>query len=68
MLDGQRVEAMVYIMQPGFELAFPMPDYYETLAQGYQDCGLDMSYLKKVTQQACEEYFEAINRKVRNLK
>ena len=43
----RKVNAMVYIMNDGYELALPSKIYFDTICQGYQDCGLDMTYLKQ---------------------
>lgn len=41
-----KVNAMVYTMNEGFELGLPNKFYFNTICQGYQDCGLDMTYLR----------------------
>lgn len=46
-LNGETVTAMAYIMTPGRPIAEPPKHYYDTIATGYKDFGLDMAYLKK---------------------
>lgn len=46
MADGQTITAMVYIMNRG-QAEFPTTGYFNTIAEGYADCGLDSSYLKE---------------------
>lgn len=46
MESGECVTAMVYIMNRG-QAEFPTPGYFNTIAEGYTDCGLDSSYLKE---------------------
>lgn len=40
-LNGKRIAAMMYVMTPGHRIAPPSSVYYETIAQGYEDFGLD---------------------------
>ena len=34
-------EAMVYVMNDGYEYGVPGKEYYEIIKQGYKDCSLD---------------------------
>ena len=45
-MDGRELSVMAYIMDLRMDFGVPTPWYYETVAEGYQDCGLDESYLK----------------------
>jgi gamma-glutamylcyclotransferase (GGCT)/AIG2-like uncharacterized protein YtfP len=45
-LKGKTVKAMVYIMNAGSP-NFPNGVYFDTIAQGYQDTGLDTIYLNE---------------------
>lgn len=38
-VNGKIINAMVYIMAPGYQKARPRADYVETITQGYIDCG-----------------------------
>ena len=42
---GKRVKAMVYLMNTG-RPAMPSTGYYRTIAEGYDDTGLDIRYLE----------------------
>lgn len=44
--DGTKVNAMVYIMNYG-NPALPYKEYLNTIIKGYQDVGLDSSYLEE---------------------
>ena len=44
--DGTKVKAMVYIMNYGTP-AMPYQQYLDTIIKGYQDVGLDPSYLEE---------------------
>ena len=53
-VDGQNVEAMVYVMTPGHRLGVPSMEYYDTIRQGYQDCGLDVAVLDRAVERCVE--------------
>lgn len=44
-LDGEEVSAMVYIMNLKMDFGVPSPYYYNTVLEGYYDCGLDPNIL-----------------------
>lgn len=44
--DGTKIKAMVYIMNYG-EPGLPYKEYLNTIIKGYQDVGLDPSYLEE---------------------
>ena len=44
---GERVEAMVYIMNDGHPLGAPSRGYYETISEGYESAGFDILFLRK---------------------
>lgn len=46
-LDGETVQAMVYIMNDGHPLSSPSKGYYATILEGYQDAGFDPAILKR---------------------
>jgi len=46
MADGSELTAMVYIMNRGYP-ALPNQGYFNTIRQGYDDVGLDPTYLKE---------------------
>lgn len=58
-LNGEPVEAMVYIMNGNGPLISPSDQYYSTIEQGYKETGLDTSYLEKAFEEAVQsEYME----------
>lgn len=44
-LNGKTEEAMIYIMNPGYEPNEPDPSYVQTCRKGYQDFGFEESIL-----------------------
>lgn len=50
-LDGMRVQAMVYIMNPIYPYAVPDAYYYTTILEGYRDCGFDEEILNTAVSQ-----------------
>lgn len=44
---GKTVKAMVYIMNSSAHPGSPSPGYIRTIEQGYDDCGLDRTYLNE---------------------
>lgn len=44
-IRGEKTEAMIYLMHPKYEMGMPSRSYYQTIRQGYIDCGFDISYL-----------------------
>jgi ribosomal protein L37AE/L43A len=44
-VDGLRVPAFYYVLNPPYEEEPPVDYYYETCAEGYRDWGLDLAYL-----------------------
>lgn len=53
--DGNTVEAMVYILNDGFEVAGPSSSYYATIQEGYRACGLKMDTLANALFEATKE-------------
>ena len=46
-LNGEPVEAMLYVMTESHELSAPSPSYYAVLREGYKMHGFDLAILKK---------------------
>lgn len=46
-INGDWVEAMVYIMNPGWRFGNPSRYYYDVIREGYVDAGFDISVLEK---------------------
>lgn len=45
--DGSSLTGMVYIMDQQKDFGYPSSNYFDIVAKGYQDCGLDMSVLEQ---------------------
>lgn len=44
-----------YIMDPQMEFGYPSARYYDTLLQGYRDCGLDPEVLRQAVLDSGEQ-------------
>lgn len=53
-LEGETVQAMVYIMNEGRPLGQPSCYYYTTILEGYRDAGFDAEILRKATADSVE--------------
>jgi cation transport regulator ChaC len=53
-LDGQTVEAMVYIMNDGHPYQEPGSHYYNTIREGYESSGFDVYYLDDAVERSIE--------------
>lgn len=45
--DGTSLTGMVYVMDQRMGFGYPTGSYYDTVARGYQDCGLDTGVLEQ---------------------
>lgn len=53
-VGGKEVEAFVYVMNPDMKFGLPSGRYYETVREGYQDCGLDVSILNRAVRDSAK--------------
>lgn len=44
-INGEKTEAMIYLMHPKYKFGIPNREYLQTIKQGYEDCKLDITYL-----------------------
>lgn len=44
-IRGEKTDAMIYLMHPKYGMGIPSRNYYQTVREGYIECGLDVSYL-----------------------
>lgn len=58
-LDGEEVNAMVYIMNLKMNFGLPSPYYYGTVYEGYNDCGLDTDVLDKAVMESAGQFYAA---------
>ena len=52
--NGGSVIGMVYIMDQKMDFGQPTPGYYETVKEGYDDCGLDETVLEQALNSSLE--------------
>lgn len=55
-LEGQDIQAMAYIMNEGHRISLPGRYYYQTILQGYRDCGFDEKILDTAVEEAVEAW------------
>ena len=51
---GEKLKAMVYIMNTGTP-SLPSQGYFETISEGYEDVGLDKTYLNEALEDTVEK-------------
>ncbi len=56
-VGGQDVTAMVYIMNLKMDYGLPSRNYYQTVLEGYKNCGLDSSLLEQALLNSTQQYF-----------
>ena len=57
-IGNHEVTGMVYIMNLRAQANLPTQHYYDTVEQGYKDCGLDIAYLKAAKERSKAEMAE----------
>ena len=63
-LGGEEVSAMVYIMNLKQQFGMPSPYYYQTVLDGYHDCGLDTDVLDQAVKDSATELLQKLQPKV----
>ena len=53
-LGGEKVDAMVYVMNDGHEYGGPSSAYLNTIREGYESAGFDMDYLDCAVEKSTE--------------
>lgn len=56
-LDGEEVNAMVYIMNLKMKFGLPSPYYYQIVYEGYSNCGLNTAMLDKALKESAEHFY-----------
>lgn len=56
-MDGKEVVGMAYIMNLQMGYGLPSRSYYQTVLDGYEDCGLDASVLEQAVVESAKQYF-----------
>ena len=49
---------MVYIMNQRMQFGMPSAHYYQVVAQGYKDCGLDTHVLNEAVEKSAGKYYK----------
>ena len=62
-LDGEEVNAMVYIMNLKLQFGMPSPYYYQTVLEGYHDCGLDTDVLDQAVKDSAQNFYKSYSRR-----
>lgn len=55
-VNGHEISAMVYIMNPKMDFGIPTQRYYNTVYEGYQNCGMDVSVLNRAVDDSIEKF------------
>lgn len=58
-LGGEEVNAMVYLMNLRMGFGLPSPYYYQTVYEGYNDCGLDTETLDRAVRESAAQFYAA---------
>lgn len=58
-LDGEEVNAMVYIMNLKMGFGLPSPHYYQIVYVGYNDCELDTDILNKAVSDSAQRFYSS---------
>lgn len=56
--NGSELTAMVYIMNLKQNFGLPSASYYDTVSQGYKDCGFDLKVLNEAVTNSAEKFYE----------
>lgn len=62
-LDGEEISAMVYIMNLKMKFGMPSPYYYQTVLEGYHDCGLDTEVLDQAVRNSAQNFYKDYSQK-----
>ena len=55
-MEGKEVSAMVYIMNQKMNFGIPSQRYYNTVCEGYENCGMDVNILNQAVDDSIEKY------------
>lgn len=58
-IAGRQLRAMVYRMNLKMAFGLPSPYYYDTVREGYLDCGLDTAALQQALRNSAEQFYAA---------
>lgn len=57
--NGKAVTAMVYVMNLKMDFGMPSVRYFQTVHQGYHDCGLDTAVLSEALGKSAEQFYSS---------
>lgn len=63
-LPDKTVNAMVYLMNLNMQFGIPSQRYYDTIFEGYTQCGLDTDYLNKAVDDSIAKYQEQVEQEL----
>jgi len=66
-VDGHPVDAFVYVMTEGHRLGMPSQRYVDTIAEGYQTAGFDLSVLEEAINETAQRMAEEPEPEQQNL-
>lgn len=58
-VGGVEINAMVYIMNLRMQYGMPSTHYYQTLVEGYKDCGMDIAPLQTALQDSTLHFYSS---------
>lgn len=58
-LGDRTAKAMVYVMNLKMDFGMPSPQYYQTVRQGYKDCGLDIGVLENAIKDSTQKFYNS---------
>ena len=57
-LDGEEVDAFVYVMTEGHQMGMPSQHYVDVIAEGYRSAGFDLNILQEAINQTAQRMSE----------
>ena len=61
-MGDKSVEGMVYVMNQKMTYGLPSKHYYDTVLEGYRDCGLDKSVLKEALVNSAQMFYNDLGK------
>lgn len=62
-LGDEEIQAMVYIMNLQMKFGMPSAYYYQTVLEGYYDCGLDTAVLDEAVKESAQKFYREYERR-----
>lgn len=64
--NGSQISAMVYIMNHKMQFGIPSQRYYNTVYEGYENCGLDVNILNEAVDKSIALYRDRQEKLIKN--